>query len=112
VWQFLLGLLGRNWQNKIALNCIREEIKGIMETRKPPTIRSRFSFYPFADQKHGNDHIKNNALFGAVVLFRERKGTYIRIYIYIYIYTFHRSLRLSPGNRMWNMSKTYKRYKT
>ena len=28
--------------------------------------------------------------------------------IHTYIYTFHRSLRLSPDNRMWNMSKTYK----
>jgi len=26
-------------------------------------------------------------------------------YIRTYIYTFHRSLRLSPDNRMWNMSK-------
>ena len=29
-------------------------------------------------------------------------------YSYIYIYIFHRSLSLSPDNRMWNMSKTYK----
>jgi len=28
-----------------------------------------------------------------------------------YIHTFHRSLRLSPDNRMRNMSKTYKTYK-
>ena len=27
------------------------------------------------------------------------------VYIYIYIYTFHRSLRLSPDDRMWNTSK-------
>jgi len=26
-------------------------------------------------------------------------------YIHTYIHTFHRSLRLSPDNRMWNMSK-------
>ena len=31
-----------------------------------------------------------------------------RIVIHTYIYAFHRSLRLSPDNRMWNMSKTYK----
>ena len=28
--------------------------------------------------------------------------------MHTYIYTFHRSPRLSPDNRMWNMSKTYK----
>ena len=31
-----------------------------------------------------------------------------RMHTYTYIYTFHSSLRLSPDNRMWNMSKTYK----
>ena len=31
------------------------------------------------------------------------------MHIHTYIYTFHRSPRLSTDNRMWNMSKTYKR---
>ena len=33
-------------------------------------------------------------------------ATYMHTYIHIYI--FHRCLRLSPDNRIWNMSKTYK----
>jgi len=39
---------------------------------------------------------------------REYMQTYIHKYTHTYIYAFHRTLRLSPDNRMWNMSKTYK----
>jgi len=34
----------------------------------------------------------------------------IHTYIHTYIHTFHRSLRLSPDNRTWNMSKAYNTY--
>ena len=38
-------------------------------------------------------------------------GVKVCTYIHTYIHTFHRSLRLSPDNRMWNMSKAFKTYK-
>ena len=37
-----------------------------------------------------------------------RTGHRLNSITYIYIYAFHRSVRLSLDNRMWNMSKTYK----
>ena len=32
-------------------------------------------------------------------------------YVHTYVYKFHRSLRMSPDNRMWNMSQAYNTYK-
>jgi len=65
--------------------------------------------------KNGGQNLNiktHNKIFESVKQFIYiREHTYIHIYIHTYIYTFHRSLKLSPDNRMWNMSKTHKSIK-